>query len=946
MSPLYPHPPEHPPLDLCRRLLAGLVGLALLAPAPAWAETFAISSEADLRNALTTAQSGDTISFGANVTLTTGDLPIIQKNISILGNDHTLSGNNQFRGLFIAAFQPGTGTLVPIDVTVSNLTIANAKARGGDGGSGGGSPGSGIEAGVSGGGAGLGGALFIAVGAQVTARNLSIVGSNATGGSSGKASSSSGAGGGGGMGGNGGDFAGSGGGGGGLGSGANGGNGGGGSSVDGRPGIALGAASGADGGGGFGECPEPPPNGCEFAPGGKGGVAGGGGGGGSFPLEGAARGGGGGPGSTFDNGGFGGGGAWPAGKGGFGGGAGGGSLTQISSAPPSYGANGGEGGFGGGGGGGARVHLSFLTLPPGRGGIGGFGGGSGGNAGVSGPGQGGGGAGMGGAVFVMQGGSLTLAGPLTVNGNTVAPGLGGPGAQNGQAFGSGFFMQGDGVLMFAPAGGQSQTVSDVIADQTGSGGTGANAGSWGLVKSGAGTLVLGNPGNLFTGGIAVTGGTLGVAADGALGIGSTVVLGDGTTLALGAGGFYTHALTLAGNPTITVPAGQTATFNGQIADDATVGTLSVAGGGTLALTNRANSYSGGSIVAGGSTLSIDADAELGAAKGGLTLGGATSGGTLRLTNVSAFFSARPVTLNPGGGTIDTEGAAPATLSGAISGTGGFVKTGTGTLTLSGVNTYSGATTVDAGALALGPGGSIAASSGLSLAASGSVFDISGGGSQTIRDLSGVAGSMIALGTNTLTAGAANSTTFAGAISGTGGLSKTGTGTLTLSGNSGAFAGTTSITGGMLEVGDANSPTAKLGGDVTVGPVGALAGHGTIGGSVSNTSGVVVPGGSIGTLMIGGNFTQGSAGTLVVEVSPTVASQLVVGGKASSRGYTGARLRPGHLLGEVLHLGASGECLRKFFGGDWAGADARADPIGDDRPDGCTVDLGRGDGADQ
>jgi len=79
----------------------------------------------------------------------------------------------------------------------------------------------------------------------------------------------------------------------------------------------------------------------------------------------------------------------------------------------------------------------------------------------------------------------------------------------------------------------------------------------------------------------------------------------------------------------------------------------------------------------------------------------------------------------------------------------------------------------------------------------------------------------------------------------------------------ALAGTTSITGGILEVDDASNPAASLGGNITVGSAGTLAGHGTIGGSVSNVSGMVTPGGSIGTLTIGGNFIQGSASTLVV-----------------------------------------------------------------------------------
>ena len=181
LSPFYSHPPERPPLDLRRRLLAGLVGLALLAPDAAWAETFTINSEGDLRTALTNAQSGDTISFNSNVTLTTGDLPIVQKNISILGNDHSLSGNNQFRGLFIAAFQPGTGTLVPVTVEIQDLTIADARAQGGSGGNSSTSP-----LGGGGGGAGLGGALFVAAGAQVTVSNLSLRDNDATGGNGGQ----------------------------------------------------------------------------------------------------------------------------------------------------------------------------------------------------------------------------------------------------------------------------------------------------------------------------------------------------------------------------------------------------------------------------------------------------------------------------------------------------------------------------------------------------------------------------------------------------------------------------------------------------------------------------------------------------------------------------------------------------------------------------------------
>ena len=89
--------------------LASLVLLALaLAPWTASAQTtFNVADEAALRTAITTAAPGDKIVLGADITLTTGDLPSVHSDITIDGGGHALSGNNQYRGLLVAAFGGG-----------------------------------------------------------------------------------------------------------------------------------------------------------------------------------------------------------------------------------------------------------------------------------------------------------------------------------------------------------------------------------------------------------------------------------------------------------------------------------------------------------------------------------------------------------------------------------------------------------------------------------------------------------------------------------------------------------------------------------------------------------------------------------------------------------------------------------------------------------------------
>lgn len=92
-----------------------------------------------------------------------------------------------------------------------------------------------------------------------------------------------------------------------------------------------------------------------------------------------------------------------------------------------------------------------------------------------------------------------------------------------------------------------------------------------------------------------------------------------------------------------------------------------------------------------------------------------------------------------------------TLSGELSGSGDLTFSGPGTLTLSGSNSYTGATVVEAGTLALADDGSIASSSEIQVA-SGAVFDVSGlnttftlANGQTLGGSGSIVGDMVIAG---------------------------------------------------------------------------------------------------------------------------------------------------------------------------------------------------------
>ena len=691
--------------------LAAACLIAWYALPQAQAASCGATTSADLLNCINTANV-DTVNLTTSITLG-ANLGVIDRDITINGNGYTLDGGGTYRGFFV-----GAGS-----VTVNDLTMQHLHAKGGDGG-GGYAPG--------GGGMGAGGAVFVATGASANLNNVIITGNAATGGNGGNATAfpGTGIGGGGGMGGNGGGP-----------SAISVSSGGGGLFEDGQGGTLFGGGNGGGPTGGAGDT-----TGSGLA--GNGGNYSGGGGGDNVTN------------ATGGSGGLGGGGGGAnttGGTGGFGGGGGGSSVS------------GGAGGFGGGGGG------SFG--PPGTAaGSGGFGGGNGSAANAFpnrdpvGRVSGGGGAGMGGAIFVMAGGSLTFGSSANtqISGNSVTGGTADSGAGAGSAFGTGIFLQGSTAqLNLAPTSG-TQTIGDVIADQTGSAGFG---GSVGITKTGAGTTILSGANN-YSGGTALNGGVLSISANNNLGNASGTLAFNGGTLQTPAGFTMNRATTLGAlGGTIDTATGTTLTQQGAIGDaTGEMGRLTKKGDGTLVLLGN-NTYSGGTTISAG-TLQIG--------NGGGS--GTLSGGAV--TNNAALVFNRSGTL---------------TAANEINGGGTLAKQGTGTLILSGSNTYTGSTTISAGTLQIGDGG-----------ATGTL----GSGAVTNN------ASLVLNRSGTLTA--------ANNIDGTGSLTKTGTGNLILSGTSN-YAGATTVSAGTLSVnGTISSATTvnsggTLGGSGNVGNVNVASG---------------------------------------------------------------------------------------------------------------------------
>jgi autotransporter-associated beta strand protein len=242
-------------------------------------------------------------------------------------------------------------------------------------------------------------------------------------------------------------------------------------------------------------------------------------------------------------------------------------------------------------------------------------------------------------------------------------------------------------------------------------------------------------------------------------------------------------------------------------------------GGALrfASTNAAGHSSNNYTVSSGAAIELSGGFSQTSSNGTITLNGTGIGGNGALRSLAGSNS---IGGSGSGGielasnsSIGVDAGASLSIAPIVKGTGALTKVGEGTLTLSVANTYTGGTTIQAGTLTSGNASSLGSNTG-SLTLNGGTLNLNNN-DITVGNLAGTGGTIQGgvAGTRTLTIGQGNATggNFQGVIAngiGTTALAKTGSGTLTLSGNN-SYTGTTTISQGILQIGNGGT-TGTLG----------------------------------------------------------------------------------------------------------------------------------------
>ncbi|MBM4156596.1 MAG: PEP-CTERM sorting domain-containing protein [Lentisphaerae bacterium] len=317
--------------------------------------------------------------------------------------------------------------------------------------------------------------------------------------------------------------------------------------------------------------------------------------------------------------------------------------------------------------------------------------------------------------LVLNAGTLTLgnyvalggaANVFTINGGTIDANAALTMANNNQQNWNGDFTFGGANTLDLGTGavtlGGNRIVTVAGSTLTVGGAIGDGGANRSLTKLGTGTLLLSGA-NTYGGNTTIQTGTLTIASTGALPGWNTAgrfAVQNGAALAVfnAVGDAAIDTLLGTGN----FAAGSSLGFDtssghrsyGNVLSNFTGGTMGLLklGGNTLILSG-ANSYGGGTTIAGG-LLNVTNDTALGAGGGGLTF----NGGALQ-TSGDMTLNNRTITLT-GAATNIVDAGTTLTLTNSISGAGAWVKAGAGTMVLAGTATFGAAPLFNEGAVNL------------------------------------------------------------------------------------------------------------------------------------------------------------------------------------------------------------------------------------------------------
>jgi len=305
----------------------------------------------------------------------------------------------------------------------------------------------------------------------------------------------------------------------------------------------------------------------------------------------------------------------------------------------------------------------------------------------------------------------------------------------------------------------------------------------------------------------------------------TIALGTGALTLNNLGATSVIAVSL-GNETISVPliltaGGMTAqlsantslTINGNISQTAPAG-VTKAGLGSLTLSGTNNTYTGDTVITGG-TLTDGVSNAIPSASN-LTVNGTTAVFNLganhtNTVNIVSLDGNGSIT-GTGNSTLTSTGGFQlmnGTVTAILAGNGSALnKTTNGTVTLSGVNTYTGNTTVTAGTLTDGVSNAIPSASNLTVNGTTAVFNLGANHTNTVNGVTlNGNGSILGTGNSTLTSTGGfqvmNGTVTAILAGNGSALNKTTNGTVTLAGAN-TYTGATNVTAGTLVVSSTGS----------------------------------------------------------------------------------------------------------------------------------------------